>query len=108
MRPQDCRDCRERLKTKLLLGATWRGSLRPAFVITVASSGIGLMTARAAARAGAKVMLAARNQAALRESEPAILESGGMASYAVTDVTRRKDIEALADATVEAYGKFDT
>ncbi len=89
-----------------------RPALKPlseqVIVITGASSGIGLATARAAARAGAKVMLAARNEAVLRETEQAILESGGMASYAVTDVTRREDIEALADATVEAYGRFDT
>ena len=36
-------------------------------VITGATSGIGLTTARAAAKAGAKLVLVARNEDALRE-----------------------------------------
>ena len=48
-------------------------SLKPlaeqVIVITAASSGIGLVTARMAARAGARVVLAARNVEALQALE---------------------------------------
>ncbi len=67
-----------------------RISLKPlneqVIVITGGSSGIGLATGEAAARAGAKVVLAARNESALKQIvEP--LQVGGMAiSYVVADV----------------------
>jgi NAD(P)-dependent dehydrogenase (short-subunit alcohol dehydrogenase family) len=77
-------------------------------VITGASSGIGLATARAAARQGARVVLAARNAAALDDIVHDIQEHGGEARAVVTDVSRREDIEALAAEAVRAYGGFDT
>jgi NAD(P)-dependent dehydrogenase (short-subunit alcohol dehydrogenase family) len=77
-------------------------------VITGASSGIGLATARAAARRGARVVLAARNAAALDDIVHDIQEHGGEARAVVTDVSRREDIEALAAEAVRAYGGFDT
>jgi NAD(P)-dependent dehydrogenase (short-subunit alcohol dehydrogenase family) len=89
-----------------------RAALKPlseqVIVITGASSGIGRSTARAAAHAGAKVMLAARNEEAVRKAQLMINAAGGTAAYAVADVSKREDIEALADATVELYGRFDT
>lgn len=77
-------------------------------VITGASSGIGLATARAAAKAGAKVVLAARNAEALFEIEQEIRAAGGQARHVATDVTSRADIEALASAAIDWYGRFDT
>lgn len=50
-------------------------------VITGASSGIGLVTARAVAKRGAKLVLAARDEDALRQLVEEIRGNGGRAIY---------------------------
>jgi len=55
-------------------------------VITGASSGIGLVTARRAARRGARVVLAARNASELDRAVREIREHGGRAVPVVADV----------------------
>ncbi len=60
-------------------------------VITGASSGIGLVTARMAARAGAGVLLVARNENALRRITAELQANGAEAAYVVADVSRRED-----------------
>ncbi|HJE24724.1 MAG TPA: SDR family oxidoreductase [Methylorubrum populi] len=77
-------------------------------VITGASSGIGLATARMAAERGAKVVLAARNGEALTEIQGDIARNGGEAFHVVTDVSDRSQVEALARAVIDRYGRIDT
>ncbi|MFT2689862.1 SDR family oxidoreductase [Clavibacter zhangzhiyongii] len=73
-------------------------------VITGASSGIGAATARAAARAGARVVLAARREERIRELAA---EIGGGAIAVRCDVTDRAQVDALARAALDAFGRID-
>lgn len=76
-------------------------------VITGASSGIGLATAKAAHDAGAKVVLVARNEEALSEIERD-MKSGASVMHVVADVGKRADLERVASETLERFGGFDT
>lgn len=55
-------------------------------VITGASSGIGFTTAMLAARRGAHIVLAARNEEALGRIVDTIQQQGGRFGYVVADV----------------------
>jgi short-subunit dehydrogenase len=77
-------------------------------VITGASSGIGLATARRAALAGACVFLISRNEAALAEIAQEIQSRGGMVGHAVTDVGDPAAVEAAAEAAIARFGRIDT
>ena len=81
---------------------------RQVIVVTGASSGIGLETARRAARAGAQVLLVARNAAALRAAVDEIVAAGGTAACAVADVGDLDQVRAAAAVAVERFGRIDT
>ena len=74
----------------------------PVFIITGASTGIGEATARRAAEAGHRVVLAARSAERL---EALAGEIDGLA--VPTDVTRWEDNEALVARALDAYGRID-
>ncbi len=76
-------------------------------IITGASSGLGEATAKRLAASGAKLMLAARREDRLKELVAAIAKSGGTATYQVTDVTDRAQVEALAKETLSTYSRID-
>jgi len=77
-------------------------------VVTGASSGIGLCTVKMAAKRGARVVLAAREEHALRETCEEIRSAGGQATYVVADVANEGDVRRIADAAIEVFGGFDT
>ncbi|MBO8451625.1 MAG: SDR family oxidoreductase [Bacteroidetes bacterium] len=75
-------------------------------VITGASSGIGLASARLFASLGARLSLAARSIDRL-EAEAASLTSSGDILCVRTDVSREEDCRNLIEKTVERFGRID-
>jgi short-subunit dehydrogenase len=73
-------------------------------IITGASSGIGAATARIFAAAGAKVVLAARDQARL---QAVAQDLPGQPLVVPTDVANRVDIERLVATTAAGFGGID-
>ncbi|GGB25662.1 short-chain dehydrogenase [Sphingomonas metalli] len=77
-------------------------------VITGASSGIGLVTARAAARAGAKVLMVARSEATLQSLVGELESEGGIVAAKAADVGDAASVKAAADHAVARFGRIDT
>jgi short-subunit dehydrogenase len=77
-------------------------------VITGPTSGIGLVTARMAAKRGARLVLAARTAGALRDLTEEIRGEGGQAEYVVADVGEREQVQDIASVAFEKFGGFDT
>ena len=77
-------------------------------VITGASSGIGLVTARHAARLGARVVLAARNEQDLKIAVEGIRAGGGRAIHVAADVADPHQVEHIGDTAVREFGTIDT
>jgi NADP-dependent 3-hydroxy acid dehydrogenase YdfG len=76
-------------------------------VVTGASSGIGLATARAFADAGATLVLAARAEERLDDAAEDCRARGAQVLAVPTDVTDAAQVEALAEAAVERFGRID-
>ncbi|MFW6215501.1 MAG: SDR family oxidoreductase [Alkalispirochaetaceae bacterium] len=76
-------------------------------IVTGASSGIGRATAGALARAGVKVVCAARNGERLDSLVAAVRAEGGEALAQPTDLTDPKQCHAMVQRAVEEYGTLD-
>jgi NADP-dependent 3-hydroxy acid dehydrogenase YdfG len=78
----------------------------PVFLVTGASTGIGAATARAASEHGHRVVLAARSEEKLRGLAQEL--GGDERALAVRcDVTEWGDLESLASAALDAFGRID-
>ena len=81
---------------------------RQVVVITGASAGIGRATALECARRGASLVLAARTTAALDAVAHTASQLGAAAQVVTTDITQRDQVDRLAHAAVERFGRIDT
>ncbi len=72
-------------------------------VVTGAASGIGQASAIALSDAGARLVLADRDEENLQKT----LKMVGEAMVVPTDVSKRADVEAVVDAAVAHYGRLD-
>ena len=77
-------------------------------VITGATSGIGLVTARMAAKRGAKLVLVARTESALQTLTQELKATGADATYVKADVGVERDVRNVRDAACVEFGGFDT
>jgi NAD(P)-dependent dehydrogenase (short-subunit alcohol dehydrogenase family) len=76
-------------------------------IVTGASSGLGVAFARAAAEAGASVVLAARRVDKLADTQAMVESLGAKAVSVATDVAVPEQAAAMVDAAVEAFGRVD-
>ena len=77
-------------------------------VITGASSGIGLATARLAAEKGVSLVLAARSESALKQIVGEIEATGVEVIGVPCDVSDRTQVDKVAEAAIRKFNRIDT
>ncbi len=76
-------------------------------VITGGGSGIGLGIAKAFAKAGARLVLASRNEERLEAAVKEIEAIGGTATSVKADVRNYEDVENIVKKALDTYGALD-
>lgn len=76
-------------------------------LVTGASQGIGAAVAKAYAKAGAHVILVARNQKKLEKIDDEITAAGGKATLLPLDLMNFDEVDKLGPSIYERFGKLD-
>src|ERR1700761_8804212 len=76
-------------------------------LVTGASSGIGLATARAFAHSGAAVVLADHNEKALNVATEALAAAGHKVIAVPCDVANEAQAASLVEGAVSTFGRLD-
>ncbi|MFL9885839.1 SDR family oxidoreductase [Paraburkholderia agricolaris] len=76
-------------------------------LVTGAGSGMGLTTAQAFAEAGAAVVLADFNEAAVRSAAEQLVSEGHKAIAVRCDVADEAQVKEMVDLTVATFGRLD-
>ncbi len=77
-------------------------------LIVGASRGIGLASAELFSKAGANVVISARNESALMEAEYQLNAGGGAEVFALAaDASVESDVEALIDESIKRFNSID-
>ncbi len=78
-----------------------------AAVVTGSTKGIGKAIAEAMAAAGAKVVISSRRAEACAAAASAIEEGGGTAIALPCNISRKAELRALVDRTLDRWGRID-
>lgn len=81
--------------------------MKKTILLTGATDGIGLETAKALVALGHTVLLHGRNQAKLETVAQTLCADGGQVESYVADLSRMGDVDALAKAVAEKHSKLD-
>jgi NAD(P)-dependent dehydrogenase (short-subunit alcohol dehydrogenase family) len=76
-------------------------------IVSGVGPGLGQANARALAREGATVVLAARNADYLAQVQGEIEAAGGKASAVPTNLVVPEQVQGLVDRTIDTYGRID-
>ena len=76
-------------------------------IITGGGSGMGRATAMLFAKEGAKVVVTGWHTENIKDTVVMISESGGDATFVITDVSKAEDVKKMIKTAVDTYGKLD-